>query len=315
MFPVCHFWELFGRGLAGNSSSLQALHIVLDGSIAGGTTQDTFEGKAVTGLLQGIAQNETLLDLKLYMPRSPLTKSPLLSALRGALKSHKSLKKVTLAASTVSSLGFSVISNALSRQQSSISGLTIIVYNGGIRGFGSIVQAANTCTSLESIHIYGRTPYKSFMDEFEAALYDLAGNTSLQALHIAPSFDDDTHDGLIDAKVHLMMRSIFGMTKLVLGTGGIAIGGEAKLVCELNNAGRRYLIQNPCKEAGVDVLSKVSDSLDQVFYHLRENPSLCSLEHGENEEMRRHGSNSLRQSSKGGDMNDSIEKSRKRQKS
>lgn len=42
----------------------------------------------------------------------------------------------------------------------------------------------------------------------------------------------------------------------------------------LNQAGRRYLIEDPgWKEKAVDVLNGVNDSIDCLFTHLKENPS------------------------------------------
>lgn len=50
------------------------------------------------------------------------------------------------------------------------------------------------------------------------------------------------------------------------------------IVGRLNQAGRRYLQKNsPPLSQGVNVLASVSDSLDCLYYHLRENPAFCSV--------------------------------------
>jgi hypothetical protein len=51
--------------------------------------------------------------------------------------------------------------------------------------------------------------------------------------------------------------------------------GELGVVLRLNQAGRRCLIQDASLVNGVEVLNKVKDDLDCLFYHLLENPTLC----------------------------------------
>jgi hypothetical protein len=60
------------------------------------------------------------------------------------------------------------------------------------------------------------------------------------------------------------------------------------VVCKLNKFGRRYLVERgpECRVAGVGLLSAVSDDLDCLFYHLRENPDLCNREEGKAEETK-----------------------------
>jgi hypothetical protein len=56
--------------------------------------------------------------------------------------------------------------------------------------------------------------------------------------------------------------------------------GEVRIVLRLNQAGRRYLINDSASIAkGVDVLIGVSDDLGCLFYHLLENPTLCDIKH------------------------------------
>lgn len=56
---------------------------------------------------------------------------------------------------------------------------------------------------------------------------------------------------------------------------GVLIEKSIHLVCVLNRAGRIYLRNDPAnRSAGVNVLEKVNDNLDCLFFHLRENPSL-----------------------------------------
>lgn len=62
------------------------------------------------------------------------------------------------------------------------------------------------------------------------------------------------------------------------GTQSRNLTGKIMVIKKLNKAGRRYLTESgsECKAAGIKVLSKVSDDLDCLYYHLRENPALMS---------------------------------------
>ncbi len=56
--------------------------------------------------------------------------------------------------------------------------------------------------------------------------------------------------------------------------------GELHSILRLNQAGRRYLIDDAGSIAKrVEVLIDVRDDLDCLFYHLLENPVLCDIEH------------------------------------
>jgi hypothetical protein len=54
--------------------------------------------------------------------------------------------------------------------------------------------------------------------------------------------------------------------------------GELGTLLKLNQAGRRYLNEDPASIArGVEVLIGVRDDLTCLFYHLLENPTLCDI--------------------------------------
>ncbi len=56
--------------------------------------------------------------------------------------------------------------------------------------------------------------------------------------------------------------------------------GEFGTLLRLNQAGRRYLIEDKASIVkGVEVLIGVSDDVGCLFYHLLENPTLCDIEH------------------------------------
>jgi hypothetical protein len=52
--------------------------------------------------------------------------------------------------------------------------------------------------------------------------------------------------------------------------------GDVGATLRLKGAGRRYLVQDGSSiSKGVDVLSRVNDDINCVFFHLSENPILC----------------------------------------
>jgi hypothetical protein len=52
--------------------------------------------------------------------------------------------------------------------------------------------------------------------------------------------------------------------------------GDIRSICELNRAGRRYLVQGGSSiSKGVDALSGVSNDINALFFHMLDNPRLC----------------------------------------
>jgi hypothetical protein len=64
------------------------------------------------------------------------------------------------------------------------------------------------------------------------------------------------------------------------GVSALDKTGELVTLLRLNQAGRRYLIEDAASIAnGVELLMGVSDDLGCLFYHLLQNPTLCDIEH------------------------------------
>jgi hypothetical protein len=59
---------------------------------------------------------------------------------------------------------------------------------------------------------------------------------------------------------------------------GLDLGaGDVNSILKLNQAGRRYLVQDGSSiSKGVAVLSRVNDDINSVLFHLLENPILCN---------------------------------------
>ena len=78
-----------------------------------------------------------------------------------------------------------------------------------------------------------------------------------------------------------MKRINFKHTILPFDTRSFWDASDAKKIAtliRLNERGRAYLTTEPnCRSAGVSVLEQVSDDIDCLFVHLRENPLLCKI--------------------------------------
>jgi hypothetical protein len=96
-------------------------------------------------------------------------------------------------------------------------------------------------------------------------------NTALKSLrlHTAPfDMDDDEMKDLIT-----VLKKNYGLEEFA----GLRHGaGDVNSILQLNRAGRRYLVQDGSSiSKGVDVLTRVNDDINSVFFHLLENPRLC----------------------------------------
>lgn len=81
------------------------------------------------------------------------------------------------------------------------------------------------------------------------------------------------------------LRTNFVLESLDIRVGNEDIERLCNVVGRLNQAGRKYLIEEKLSlSKGIKVLASVSDSPDCLYYHLRENLALCGVsECGKNE--------------------------------
>jgi hypothetical protein len=79
----------------------------------------------------------------------------------------------------------------------------------------------------------------------------------------------------VDQLVTILMKN-YGLESLVPEIS-CEDDGTVKAILRLNRAGRRYLIKDGSSiSKGVEVLSAVNDDINCVFFHMLENPGLCS---------------------------------------
>jgi hypothetical protein len=132
-------------------------------------------------------------------------------------------------------------------------------------------------TSLEILDI--KTSNTISLNTYFAALESLQTNTILTTLHLHPKVDSVSDDGKIKHLTSLVKKN-YGLESLDEGLIAHDTTGELGTILRLNQAGRRYLIEDVAPVAkGVEVLVAVRDDLGGLFYHLLENPLLCDIDH------------------------------------
>jgi hypothetical protein len=126
--------------------------------------------------------------------------------------------------------------------------------------------------SLEKLFMI--VPGASFED-YLACVAAIQRNTTLKTLSL---HDEDIYlnedGGIEDTRAIIpVLKKNYGLEEIP----GLNHGtGDIQSICELNRAGRRYLVQDGFSiSKGVDVLSRVTDDINSVFLHLLENPRLC----------------------------------------
>jgi hypothetical protein len=104
-------------------------------------------------------------------------------------------------------------------------------------------------------------------------------NTTLKKLRLYSVVNADARNDTTKRLIQLVKKN-YGLENLDKGWHSYDTTGELRTILRLNRAGRHYLVQDMGSIAkGVEVLVAVSDHLESLFYHLRENPVLCDLEH------------------------------------
>jgi hypothetical protein len=99
----------------------------------------------------------------------------------------------------------------------------------------------------------------------------------LKKLCLSPDLASFGNDEM--KRVVSLIKKNYVLTELGKGVTGHDETGELHAILRLNQAGRRYLIEDAGSiPKGVEVLIDMRDDLDCLFYHLLENPLLCDIE-------------------------------------
>jgi hypothetical protein len=125
--------------------------------------------------------------------------------------------------------------------------------------------------SLVDVTILTRSAIKA--EEYVALLPTLKNNTTLETLCLQMFKDESLRlTDSEDKQIGSLLKKNYGLKRLP----GIHRAGDVDAILQLNESGRRYLIQDGSSiSKGVDVLSNVSMDINCVFFHLLENPRLC----------------------------------------
>jgi hypothetical protein len=132
--------------------------------------------------------------------------------------------------------------------------------------------------SLECLDIYSSRGIS--LDNYFTALESLQTNTTLKTLRLDPNLNSVSDDDKIKHLISLVKKN-YGLENLDEGLSAQDKTGELATILRLNQAGRRYLIEEDAGSMakGVEVLVAVRHDLGSLFYHLLENPLLCEIEH------------------------------------
>jgi hypothetical protein len=117
------------------------------------------------------------------------------------------------------------------------------------------------------------------LDNYFIALERLRPNTTLKRIRLHPKLESVSKDGKMEHFISLVKKN-YGLESLDEGFYAHDKTGELRTILRLNQAGRRYLVEDAGSIAkGVEVLVDVREDLDCLFYHLLKNPFLCDIEH------------------------------------
>jgi hypothetical protein len=124
--------------------------------------------------------------------------------------------------------------------------------------------------SLETISMVKNARSEDYL-AFVAAIQP---NTTLKSLRLHSSYINDICVGEDETKNLIsVLKKNYGLEEM---PGLNHFAGDVDSIFELNRAGRRYLVQDGSSiSKGVEVLSRVSNTINSVFFHLLENPRLC----------------------------------------
>ena len=144
-----------------------------------------------------------------------------------------------------------------------------------------VVRGAARCSSLKML----RLESPRFTEPIYQAMVDCVRRADSKLHEIKIRCSDNIHGWDVSDDLFKAMRtnytiecvSVRRLTKV--GVRSVLPEEQQKLIdalCRLNRQGRKYLATDASnKDKGVALLVSVSDDLNCLFYHMRENPILC----------------------------------------
>jgi hypothetical protein len=243
---------------------------------------DESQAALLAPVFLALGMNKALKKLKIEGYSSSI--APEYLAIRDGLEKNSTLEMLHIRTFKIEQFSISVVSTLLPflRVSTILKSLKIeFEYHSDLRRHAAtsclaIVTALRENSSLETLELSDRhcgiAP-----DTYIAALESIQMHTTLKKLHlsaIVDSFGDDEMKQLVT-----LVKKNYVLAKLDKGLTDQDETGELGSILRLNQAGRRYLIDDAGLVArGVEVLVDVRDDLGCLFYHLLENPMLCDIE-------------------------------------
>jgi len=151
-------------------------------------------------------------------------------------------------------------------------------------GIISSVAALKNNQTLKSLKIFPGEDFPDLTKVFFEIIAALGLNTSLNELctgsaSCSRSIELSLEEGkalseVLRYKNFSLSKCPFSMLPSVGADDQQRITRNVHTVLDLNENGRRYLVEGRSKERGVALLAAVAEDLECIFFHLLENPSL-----------------------------------------
>jgi hypothetical protein len=212
----------------------------------------TMDESLCTAMTDGLGMNESLERLELDNVHLTDDDPDFWCRALSFLRLNKALKslKITLTGGTESSISaFRINIAALLQENTSLEKFECFVYNVSIWFWGMNLKT----------------------ETYFAVVTALQGNQTLKTLHLSGRLQFT-----VDEKQQMaaLLQKNYGLEKIDEHPNMLA--GDVVAILRLNAAGRRYLVQDGSSiSKGVEVLIRVNDDINCVFFHLLENPRLC----------------------------------------
>jgi hypothetical protein len=241
--------------------------------------QDEDDPDCLSPVFSALGQNTGLKSLKVNDFHS--MDESLSTAMKDGLGMNETLESLELDNATLSDDNADSWHRALSflRTNKALKSLMITFCKDATKSCLSALRSDIACllqenTSLQSLSIQRRR-IKSKAEEYIALVTVLQGNATLSVL----SLDHNTGSLQLTDDEDIQIAAILKKNYALESLPNINLKNRASdvdAILRLNGAGRRYLVQDGSSiSKGVEVLSRVNNSIDCVFLHLLENPRLC----------------------------------------
>jgi hypothetical protein len=208
--------------------------------------------------------------------------NPLSTAIKNGLGMNETLENLELKHFYLSDDSFDSWCRAFSflHTNKALKSLVIDVHDGVTESCLSafrteIVAMLQDNVTLESLSIRKILSDRIKAEDYFVLVTALQQNMTLKKLQLACSFDrlqltDDEDKHM--AKILKKNYALESLPRVNMDN----LAGDVGAILRLNQAGRRYLIEDGSSIArGVEVLSAVNSDINCVFLHLLENPRLC----------------------------------------